>query len=123
MRLALAPLAGRSAKEVAVILTGNYGETGALDLYGPEYGLPRVISGGNSLWTRGYGDPPPQAVIAVGFDLSYLRRFLGACKAVGVVSHRYDVKNEESTWHMGLCVCRRPYDPWDGMWPKMQWYQ
>ena len=31
-----------------VILTGNYGEAGALDLYGRDYDLPRVISGTNS---------------------------------------------------------------------------
>ena len=39
-------------KPGTVILAGNYGEAGALDLYGPAYGLPRVISGSNSLWAR-----------------------------------------------------------------------
>ena len=44
-------------KPRTVILAGNYGEAGALDLYGAEYGLPRIISGANSLWYRGYGEP------------------------------------------------------------------
>ena len=30
------------------VLTGNYGEAGAIDLYGPAYGLPPAISGVNS---------------------------------------------------------------------------
>ena len=42
------------------ILAANYGEAGAIDLYGPAYGLPRAISGINSYWSRGYGDPPPE---------------------------------------------------------------
>src|SRR6202008_4156740 len=39
------------------ILTGNYGEAGALNLYGPRHGLPTAISGTNSFWLRGYGNP------------------------------------------------------------------
>jgi len=42
------------------ILAGNYGEAGAVNLYGPQLGLPRVIRGVNSFWQRGYGDPPPE---------------------------------------------------------------
>ena len=41
------------------ILTANYGEAGAVDLYGGALGLPPAISGINSYWLRGYGDPPP----------------------------------------------------------------
>jgi len=54
------------------ILAGDAGEAGALNLYGPAYGLPRAISGSNSHWLRGYGEPPPQTVIAVGFSRSVL---------------------------------------------------
>jgi hypothetical protein len=35
------------------ILGTNYGEAGAVNLYGPQYGLPRAISGVNSFWYRG----------------------------------------------------------------------
>ena len=56
-----------------MILAGNYGEMGALDLYGDEYGLPRIISGGNSYWYRGYGDFEPETVIVVGFESDYAK--------------------------------------------------
>jgi hypothetical protein len=56
-------------KARTVILAGNYGEAGALDLYGDEYGLPRIISGANSYWYRGYGNPEPETVIVVGFEV------------------------------------------------------
>ncbi len=59
-------------KPGAAILAGNYGEAGALDLYGPTYDLPPVISGSNSLWARGYGSYDPETVIVVGFERSTL---------------------------------------------------
>jgi len=110
-------------KARTAILAGNYGEAGALDLYGPEYELPPIISGSNSLWYRGYGDPAPETVIVVGFERQYAEMFFGTCKSVGTVTNRYGVKNEESTRHTGLYVCRQPHRPWAEMWLKMQWYQ
>ena len=112
-----------TAKPGTVILAGNYGEAGALDLYGPALGLPRVISGSNSLWARGYGDPEPETMIVVGFELPYAQRFFQNCKTVGRVSSTYGVKNEESTSHTGLFVCTEPRQPWPAMWNDMQWFQ
>ena len=112
-----------TAKPGTVILAGNYGEAGALDLYGPALGLPRVISGSNSLWARGYGEPEPETMIVVGFELPYAQRFFQNCKAVGRVSSTYGVKNEESTSHTGLFVCTEPRQPWPAMWNDMQWFQ
>ena len=55
------------------ILAGNYGEAGAVNLYGPQYGLPPVISGVNSFWKKGYGDPPPQTLIVLGRNLDQIQ--------------------------------------------------
>jgi len=49
------------------VMAEDEGEAGAVNLYGRAYGLPRAVSGMNSNWLRGYGDPPPQTVRAVGF--------------------------------------------------------
>jgi hypothetical protein len=38
------------------IIAGNYGEAGAVDLWGPKYGLPTAISGHQNYWYWG----PPQ---------------------------------------------------------------
>jgi len=110
-------------KPRAAILAGNYGEAGALDLYGPKYGLPRIISGANSLWYRGYGQPEPQTVIVVGFERSYAAQFFGQCEYAGTVTNQYSVKNEETSHHTGLYICRQPRQPWSEIWPKMQWFQ
>ncbi|MEK8105268.1 hypothetical protein NKG94_08915 [Micromonospora sp. M12] len=52
----------------AVVLTGNYGEAGAVARYGPARGLPRAYSGHNSMVD--FGRPPADAdvVIAVGWS-------------------------------------------------------
>jgi hypothetical protein len=50
------------------ILTGNYGEAGAIDRYGRQSGLPGVYSGANTFWLWG---PPPAAdtsALAVNVD-------------------------------------------------------
>ena len=110
-------------KSGSAILAGNYGEAGALDLYGPAYGLPRVISGSNSLWARGYGDPAPETVIVVGFEQQYASRFFTSCQPAGQVTNRYGVRNEETSSHTGLYVCTQPRQPWPVMWNEMQWFQ
>lgn len=110
-------------KSRTVILAGNYGEAGALDLYGQAYHLPPVISGANSLWQRGYGSFDPETVIVVGFEAPVANRMFKDCEFAGHVSNRYGVKNEETTNHTGLYICREPRQAWDEMWPAMMWFQ
>lgn len=110
-------------KPRTAILAGNYGEAGAFDLYAVDYGLPPVISGANSLWARGYGNPEPETVIVVGLELSDAGLLFKKCEQAGRVSNPYGVKNEESSRHTGLYVCREPRNSWDHMWKYMQWYQ
>lgn len=101
------------------ILTGNYGEAGAINLYGPDYGLPRAISGVNSMWLRGYGDPAPTQVIVVGYARERGEQFFASCRLVGNVTNRFGVENEE-TQRPQIWLCSEPLRPWEEMWPQMQ---
>src|SRR5690554_4863360 len=65
------------------ILAGNYGEAGAINLYGPAYGLPKAISGINSHWLRGYGDPAPRQVIVMGYSQEGAEEYFESCRHVG----------------------------------------
>jgi 4-amino-4-deoxy-L-arabinose transferase-like glycosyltransferase len=51
---------------VACILTGNYGEAGAIDFFGGAYHLPKAISGHNSYFIWGPGGCTGEVVISVG---------------------------------------------------------
>ncbi len=110
-------------KPRTVIYAGNYGEAGALDLYGKQYGLPRVISGSNNLWYRGYGDTDPKTVVVVGVDYSEAATVFRSCKVVDKVTNSYGVKNEESTRHTAILICRDPWLPWKDIWAQSQSFQ
>ena len=102
------------------ILAGNYGEAGAIDLYGPALGLPRAISGVNSYWLRGYGAPPPQTLIVLGFSPTDAAQLFAHCDVVGQVRNRYGVQNEEAKYHHDILLCRAPRKPWPQLWAGLR---
>jgi hypothetical protein len=104
------------------ILTGNYGETGAIDLYGPAYGLPQAISGTNSARFRGYGNPPPQVLIVIGRSHEYVERTFESCRLAGHSGNPYGIKNEESKYNPDIFVCGAPKEPWPEFWVRFQGY-
>jgi hypothetical protein len=106
----------------AGILAANYGEAGAIDLYGPAYGLPSAISIVNSYWLRGYGDPPPEPLLLVGVPPDIVRAAFRDCRAAGRVTNPYGVPNEESTNYPVLYVCRGLQQPWPEFWAQYRYF-
>ncbi len=111
------------------ILAGNMGEAAVVNLYGPAYGLPNAISGMNTYWLRGYGDPPPQTLIVVGFTQAYLSRFFeifDTCQAAGQVTNRYGIQNVETGAVFNtspvIYVCRNLRQPWPDFWRTLQYF-
>ena len=113
------PAADRGAVGV---LASDDGEAGAVNLYGPAYGLPRAISGMNSNWLRGYGDPPPQAVIAVGFKQDELSQIFASCQLAARLSNPYGVVNDTFRDRDQVYVCRNIRSPWPEFWKHFQDY-
>ena len=113
--------AGERAR--TVIVTGNYGEAGALQCYGPAFDLPPIYSGQNNFYL--WGRPPEQAttVIAVGMGedpSSWLGQYFGQVTRAARIDNAAGVDNEEqgqSVW-----LCRQPLRPWAEMWPQFQHY-
>jgi 4-amino-4-deoxy-L-arabinose transferase-like glycosyltransferase len=103
-------------RERTGILTGNYGEGGALNLYGPELGLPRAMSLTNSFWYRGYDPRLPQTVIVAGFDLDEGRQLFGTCEVAARNTNPFGVENEESRDHPDILLCRNLRMPWPIYW-------
>lgn len=102
------------------ILAGDEGEAGAVNLYGPSYGLPTAISGMNSNWLRGYGDPPPQTVIVLGQHRDFVDRNFEFCKLVGRVTNRYGIENGSIAGYDDIFVCRKLRQPWPDFWKHFQ---
>jgi 4-amino-4-deoxy-L-arabinose transferase-like glycosyltransferase len=104
------------------ILAGNYGEGGALNLYGPSLRLPRAMAGTNSFWYRGYDLREPQTVIVVGLEREEADAKFLSCAIAGKNSNGRGVENEESRDHPDILLCRGLKGTWAEFWAHFQRY-
>jgi hypothetical protein len=102
------------------VLTGNYGEQGAIEMLGPAYHLPPPISMTNSAWLRGYPTPQPTTLIVLGFSREDADRAFTSCRLAGHNGNSEGVKNEESQYHPDIFVCGAPRLPWPQFWIEYQ---
>lgn len=103
-------------------LAADEGEAGAVNMYGRAYGLKEAISGMNSNWLRGYGDPPPQTVIAVGFKRDELDKIFARCEVAARLSNPYGIVNGAIGDRDQVYVCRDIREPWPEFWKGFQYY-
>ena len=104
------------------VLAGDAGEAAAINLYGRGHGLPEVISGENSHWLRGYGNPPPKTVIAAGFLRTDLETVFESCELAGHFTIPYGIQSIAIGDHPDIFVCRRPREPWPVFWKRFHWF-
>ena len=105
-----------AARRAAVVFTGNYGEAGAVDRFGPAFGLPRAYSGHNA-YAR-FGIPPGSEgpVIVLGYrDPS---RDFDGCRAAATIDNGVELENEEQGGT--VFVCERPRRPWRDAWQTLR---
>jgi MFS family permease len=105
-------------RDRTVIITANYGEAGAIDRFGPAYGLPDVYSGHNELGA--YGPPPESATVAIVVTAGDPMRTgtFGSCAVAATLDNGVDVDNEEQAATVSVCRDRRM--PWTSAWPSFK---
>ncbi len=114
--LALPPsVRGRTA-----IYADTYADAGAIDFFGPRYGLPPAISSQNNyyLWgTRGYDGRTMIAIGASRIDL--LRLYYRNVQLIGTSTEplRWIVEGPSPIY-----LCREPLAPLSVIWPHLRWY-
>jgi Dolichyl-phosphate-mannose-protein mannosyltransferase len=101
------------------ILAENYGEAGAVDLFGPRYGLPRAISGHNNYYLWGPGNFSGQVVISVGVPRAELARMFREIRLAAIVTNPYAMPVEND---LRIYVCQKPKAPLRQMWPITRYY-
>ncbi len=102
------------------ILTGNYGEAGALARYGAADGLPTAYSGQNNFWLWG---PPPAgrtAAIAVNVDPALLRREFTHVRQVATFDNGLGADDDEQGAPVYLATGLR--SSWAAAWPAFRNY-
>lgn len=107
-------------KSSLAILANNFGEAGALSLYGPQYNLPTVISSTNSFHDRGYGPFEPETVIVLGGNLDDQLKNFESCRVVALVTLPNGVRNEETDDHPQILICHHLRFPWPLAWNRSQ---
>ena len=103
-------------RPTAVVFTGNYGEAGAVDRFGPEYGLPRAYSGHNAYARFGIPSGSAGPVIVLGYrdppaDFE-------ECRRAATVDNGVELDNEEQGG--AVFLCERPRRPWAELWPELR---
>ncbi len=102
------------------IYADTYGDAGALDFFGPRYGLPAAISSQNNyyLWgTRGYDG---RTLIAIGASrIDLLRKYYRSVVLVGTSTEPYRWVVEGPA---PIYLCRDPIAPLPVIWPALRWY-
>ena len=109
-----------SERSVATVLTGNYGEAGAIDRYGPAAGLPAVYSGANNYWL--WGPPPARdtVAVAVNVDPALLRRWFASVRVAAVYRNGLGVSDDEEGAVIYVAAGLR--SSWADAWPSFRDY-
>ncbi|MEO6822466.1 MAG: glycosyltransferase family 39 protein [Candidatus Nanopelagicales bacterium] len=104
----------------AVIFTYNYGEAGAIDLFGPAKGLPAAYSGHNGFSSWGQPEGSRGPVLVLGFEPGDAAQYFRGCTLAATITNNAGVHNDE--YGGPVLVCAAPRAPWSALWPQLTHY-
>ncbi len=104
-------------RDTAVIFTGDYGQAGAIERYGPaqpysghmsyeDWGPPADSMTGPVLLVGHFGEQAP------------IRRYLTGCEVVAVHDNGYGLDNDEQG--TPVMLCSPVSQPWSRLWPSLR---
>jgi hypothetical protein len=103
-------------RKSAAIYAGNYGEAGAIDLFGPRYGLPPSICAHQNYYfwgARGYRSGP---LIVLQSDMNGLQQRFDSVEIAGNHHHPYGMGEENGA----IYLCRGPKFDINALWPRLK---
>jgi hypothetical protein len=98
------------------IYANNYGEAGAIDLFGPSYGLPKAISPHQSYYLWGPRDYTGDVMILLQSKRADAERNCISVEEMGTVNHPFSMKEE----HYTIFICRGLKQPLRELWPLLK---
>lgn len=103
-------------RERTAIFANHYGDAGAIDFFGPKYGLPKAICNHQSYWLWGPRNYDGNIVIVLGSNGKGDREHFQSVEEVGRVEHPYSRRDE---W-FPILLCRGLTFNMQEAWPKMK---
>jgi Dolichyl-phosphate-mannose-protein mannosyltransferase len=102
------------------IYADTYGDAGALDFFGPKYGLPPAISSQNTYFLWGPGNATGDVMIAIGASrIDILKKYYRSVTLVRTSTEPYKWIVEGPA---PIYLCRDPVAPLKDIWPNLRWY-
>jgi hypothetical protein len=99
------------------ILAADYGEAGAVDLYGKNYGLPHAISRHASYWLwPPTDDSKIEIVVAIGYAESSMKKYFEDVRQVDFLTPAYTQEENETP----VLLCRHPKISIVKIWPTLR---
>lgn len=98
------------------IYANNYGEAGAIDFFGPRYGLPKAISPHQSYYVWGPRDYTGDSMILLQSKRADAERNCISVEEVGTVNHPFSMAEE----HYTIFICRGLKQPLRELWPRLK---
>jgi hypothetical protein len=99
------------------IFANNYGEAGAIDFFGPSFGLPKAISGHQNYFLWGPRNYTGEIVIVLGSeDPDNDRKFFNSVQVAAELHNPYGVPSERRA----ILLCRGLKQDLRTLWPKLK---
>ena len=103
----------RDEQARTLILGSNYGEIGAINYYGPRWGLPTASGGHNNHYLWGPAVDDPLVVIHIGGSRERLEQAFESVERAATVTATYAMPYESD---LPVWVCRGGRVPMDDLW-------
>ena len=94
----------------------NYGQAGAIDFFGPRYGLPKAVSGHQSYFLWGPRGFTGESVIVMDDRQERLEELFASVKKVGHVEHPYSMPYQ----HFDVFYCQGMKHPLGDLWQQVK---
>ena len=98
------------------IFANSYGQAGAIDFFGPKYGLPKAISNHQNYWYWGPRDYTGSTVIVLGSDGKGDREHFESVEVLGHTYHPYSRLDER----FPILLCRGLNQDLHTLWPSIK---
>jgi 4-amino-4-deoxy-L-arabinose transferase-like glycosyltransferase len=105
-------------REKAAIFGHNYGDAGAIDFFGPKYGLPKAISGHQSYFMWGPRNYDGSVIIVLGEKKEDAAKSCASVEEREHVGHPYAEGYEK----FNILVCRGLKEPLAQLWPQLKFW-
>ncbi len=102
------------------IYADTYADAGAIDFFGPAYGLPNAISSQNNYWLWGTHGYSGKTIIAIGASrIDLVKQYYRSCKLARSSNEPLKSVVEGPA---PIFVCTGATMPLEQIWPHLRWY-